>query len=170
MPKMDEAEVLGFLDEPGHLVRIANVDADGWPRVVPTWFVRQGDDIVFTPRAPAVFLANIRRDPRIALTVGGVVLSASCSFSALCKSRGLEYRCSSTVKMCLQTPSEFFRKSGQSQLPPIGSTDSTTITARSKSQSGASGFATTSTGTGLSAAMKLFSDRSPPARRIVLQR
>ena len=69
MPKMDEAEVLGFLDEPGHLVRIANVDADGWPRVVPTWFVRQGDDIVFTPRAPAVFLANIRRDPRIALTV-----------------------------------------------------------------------------------------------------
>jgi PPOX class probable F420-dependent enzyme len=69
MPKMDEAEVLGFLDEPGHLVRIANVDADGWPRVVPTWFVRQGDDIVFTPRAPAVFLANIRRDPRIALTI-----------------------------------------------------------------------------------------------------
>jgi PPOX class probable F420-dependent enzyme len=69
MPKMDEAEVLGFLDEPGHLVRIANVDDDGWPRVVPTWFVRQGDDIVFTPRAPAVFLANIRRDPRIALTV-----------------------------------------------------------------------------------------------------
>ncbi len=69
MPKMDEAEVVGFLDEPGHLVRIANVDADGCPRVVPTWFVRQGDDIVFTPRGPAVFLANIRRDPRIALTV-----------------------------------------------------------------------------------------------------
>ena len=67
MPKMDEAEVVGFLDEPGHLLRIANVDDDGWPRVVPIWFIRQGDDIVFTPRGPAVFLANIRRDPRVAL-------------------------------------------------------------------------------------------------------
>ena len=58
-----------FLDEPGHLVRIATVDDDGWPRVVPTWFVRDGDDVVFTPRSPAVFLANLRRDPRLALSV-----------------------------------------------------------------------------------------------------
>jgi PPOX class probable F420-dependent enzyme len=66
---MSDDEVTGFLDEPGHLVRIATTDEDGWPRVVPTWFVRQGDDIVFTPRAPAVFLANLRRDPRIALSI-----------------------------------------------------------------------------------------------------
>ena len=51
-----------------------------------------------------------------------------------------------------------------------GSTDSTTSTARSYSQSGAAGFETTSTGTGLSAAMKLLSARSPPGRRIVLRR
>jgi PPOX class probable F420-dependent enzyme len=69
MPKMGAAEVTAFLDEPGHLVRIATVDADGWPRVVPTWFVRQRDDIVFTPRSPAVFLANLRRDPRVGLSI-----------------------------------------------------------------------------------------------------
>jgi PPOX class probable F420-dependent enzyme len=69
MPKMTAEEVTAFLDEPGHLVRIGTVDADGWPRVVPTWFVRQGDDIVFTPRSPAAFLANLRRDPRVGLSI-----------------------------------------------------------------------------------------------------
>lgn len=69
MPKMTPAEVEAFLDEPGHLVRIATVDDDGFPRCVPTWFIRQGHDIVFTPRSPAAFLANLRRDPRIGLSI-----------------------------------------------------------------------------------------------------
>jgi PPOX class probable F420-dependent enzyme len=66
---MTDDEIRMFLDEPAHLVRIATIDDDGWPRVVPTWFIRQDDDIVFTPRSPAVFLANLRRDPRIALSI-----------------------------------------------------------------------------------------------------
>jgi nitroimidazol reductase NimA-like FMN-containing flavoprotein (pyridoxamine 5'-phosphate oxidase superfamily) len=69
MPKMSDDEVRGFLDEPGHLVRIATVDEDGWPRVVPTWFIRQGDDVVFTPRSPATFLSNLRRDQRVGLSI-----------------------------------------------------------------------------------------------------
>ena len=69
MPRLTDAEVVDLLDEPGHLVRIATVDDDGWPRVVPTWFVRDGDDVLFTPRSPAVFLANLRRDPRLALSI-----------------------------------------------------------------------------------------------------
>lgn len=69
MPRMTAAEVEAFLDEPGHLVRIGTVDAEGFPSVVPTWFIRQGDDIVFTPRGPAAFLANLRRDPRIGLSI-----------------------------------------------------------------------------------------------------
>jgi len=66
---MTADEVRSFLDEPGHLVRIGTVDDDGSPRVVPTWFIRQGEDIVFTPRAPAVFLANLRRDQRVGLSI-----------------------------------------------------------------------------------------------------
>ena len=69
MPKLDDAEVRDLLEEPGHLVRIGTVDASGYPRVVPTWFIRVDDDIVFTPRAPAAFLANIRRDARIGLSI-----------------------------------------------------------------------------------------------------
>jgi nitroimidazol reductase NimA-like FMN-containing flavoprotein (pyridoxamine 5'-phosphate oxidase superfamily) len=66
---MTDAEVATFLDEPGHLVRIGTVDSDGLPRVVPTWFILHDGAIVFTPRGPAAFLANIRRDPRIGLSI-----------------------------------------------------------------------------------------------------
>ena len=69
MPKMTTEEVDAFLDERGHLLRLATIDADGYPRVVPIWFIRRGDDLLFTPRGPSVFLANIRRDPRVALSI-----------------------------------------------------------------------------------------------------
>src|SRR6187455_2555898 len=69
MPKLTPDEVTAFLDEPGHLLRIGTVDADGYPSVLPIWFIRQGDEILFTPRGPSVFLANIRRDPRIGLSI-----------------------------------------------------------------------------------------------------
>lgn len=69
MPKMTADEVSAFLEEPGHLVRIGTVDEDGYPRVVPTWFIHRDGEILFTPRAPAVFLANIRRDARLGLSI-----------------------------------------------------------------------------------------------------
>jgi PPOX class probable F420-dependent enzyme len=69
MPKLTKAEVDELLDERGHLLRVATVDDDGFPRVVPIWFIPQGDDILFTPRGPSVFLANIRRDPRVGLSI-----------------------------------------------------------------------------------------------------
>lgn len=69
MPHLGRQELVSFLDEPGHLLRIATVDPDGYPRVVPTWFIRVEDDIFFTPRGTSAFLANIRRDARIGLSV-----------------------------------------------------------------------------------------------------
>src|SRR4051794_22147160 len=66
---MTDGEVTQLLDEPGHLVRIATVDQDGWPRVVPTWFIRRDRELLSPPRAPAVFLANLRRDDRVGLSV-----------------------------------------------------------------------------------------------------
>jgi len=66
---MSDDEVQVLLDEPGHLLRIGTVDADGTPRVVPIWFVMVDGEIVFTPRSPAVFLANIRRDARVGLSI-----------------------------------------------------------------------------------------------------
>lgn len=69
MPQLTPAEIDAFLDEPGHLLRVGTVDDDGFPRVVPIWFIRRDDEILFTPRGPSVFLANIRRDPRVGLSI-----------------------------------------------------------------------------------------------------
>lgn len=69
MPHMTSAEVDQFLVEPGHLLRLGSIDADGHPRVVPIWFVRRDDHLLFTPRGASVFLANIRRDPRVGVSI-----------------------------------------------------------------------------------------------------
>lgn len=69
MPKLTQPEVDAFLTEPGHLLRLGTVDADGLPRVVPIWFIYADGEVLFTPRGPSVFLANIRRDPRVGLSI-----------------------------------------------------------------------------------------------------
>ncbi len=74
MPKLQAAEIVEFLTEPGHLLRLATVDDDGMPRISPVWCTyRRSDDglgsILFTPRERSVFFTNLRRDPRIALSI-----------------------------------------------------------------------------------------------------
>ncbi len=74
MPKLDDDALTAFLEEPGHLLRIGTVDADGMPRVTPTWFLHRDGEILFTPRSASVFLANIRRDPRVGLVIDETAL------------------------------------------------------------------------------------------------
>lgn len=74
MPTLNRDEMAAFLDEPGHLLRLATTDDDGFPRLVPIWFIRQADEIFFTPRGPSAFLANIRRDARVGLSVDEALL------------------------------------------------------------------------------------------------
>ncbi|HLZ69357.1 MAG TPA: pyridoxamine 5'-phosphate oxidase family protein [Dehalococcoidia bacterium] len=69
MPRLSTSELNAFLAEPGHLVRIGSIDADGMPRVAPAWFLHRDGAILFTPRAASVFLHNLRRDPRVALSI-----------------------------------------------------------------------------------------------------
>ena len=69
MPKLTERELDGFLDEREHLARIGTVDDDGFPRVLPLWFVRRGTELLFTPRSPAVIWRNLCRDPRVGISI-----------------------------------------------------------------------------------------------------
>ncbi len=69
MPKLTVDESTAFLAEPGHLLRVATVDADGMPRNVPIWYIVDDGRIVFTPRVHSVFLANLLRDDRVGLTI-----------------------------------------------------------------------------------------------------
>ncbi len=71
MPRLSRTEMAEFLAEPGHLLRLATVDDDGMPRLSPVWFIHDADrdEVLFTPRAQSVFLANLRREPRCAVSI-----------------------------------------------------------------------------------------------------
>ena len=69
MPKLNDDELHAFLDERGHLARIGTIDADGFPRVLPLWFIRRGSTILFTPRSPAVIWQNLQRDPKVGISI-----------------------------------------------------------------------------------------------------
>src|ERR1035438_9535182 len=69
MPKLSDHEIAEFLGERGHLARIATVRADGSPSVVPVWFIFEGGKVLITPRKHSAFLANVLREPRVAITI-----------------------------------------------------------------------------------------------------
>ena len=69
MPKLTDHQLAAFLDEREHLARIATIDDDGFPRVLPLWFIRDGRRLLFTPRSPAVIWRNIVRDPKLGITI-----------------------------------------------------------------------------------------------------
>ena len=69
MPTLTPDEVVAFLTEPGHLLRLATVDSSGAPRVVPIWFLYSEGRVLFTPRERSAWWADLQRDPRCALTI-----------------------------------------------------------------------------------------------------
>lgn len=69
MPTLAPSEVISFLTEPGHLVRLATVDASGAPRVVPIWFLYEDGLVYMTPRERSAWWADLQRDPRCAITI-----------------------------------------------------------------------------------------------------
>lgn len=69
MPRLAPDQIVGFLAEPGHLTRIATVDADGAPSVAPIWFLFRDGRIWFTPREKSAWWHHIQREPRVAMTI-----------------------------------------------------------------------------------------------------
>ena len=62
----DKAKAI--IDKP-NLAFVATVMADGSPQLTPVWIEREGDTITFNTATGRVTWRNLRRDPRIALTV-----------------------------------------------------------------------------------------------------
>ena len=69
MPKMTVAERDKFLAAPGLIMNIATVGHDGAPLVTPIWFIHEEGRIWFTPRQHSEWLAHIRNDNRVALSI-----------------------------------------------------------------------------------------------------
>jgi PPOX class probable F420-dependent enzyme len=66
---MTREEWRAFLQRGTRTGKLATVRTDGWPHVVPVWFVLDGEDIVFTTGARTVKGRALRRDPRACLCV-----------------------------------------------------------------------------------------------------
>lgn len=69
MPALSADARSAFLNERGILCRIATIQPSGAPHVTPVWFAFEGGEVLITPRAESSWLANIRREPRVALTI-----------------------------------------------------------------------------------------------------
>ena len=66
--RLSEAEVTEFLAEP-QLARLACLDDEGWPYVVPCWQEWDGDSFWVIPREKSAWARYLAGDPRCAITV-----------------------------------------------------------------------------------------------------
>lgn len=69
MRKMDETEVMNYIDEKPRSAHLATVRADGRPHVSVIWVTRDGDEIVFTTWHTSVKAKNLARTGQAALSI-----------------------------------------------------------------------------------------------------
>lgn len=69
MPFLTAREVSDFLEEPGHLARIATVDEDRLPLVVPVWFIADGPRVLITPRARSQWWGHLQSHPYACISI-----------------------------------------------------------------------------------------------------
>jgi hypothetical protein len=68
VPKMSEPEIERLLTRTA-LVRIATIAADGSPLVVPVAYLYRDGEVLLTARERVSWLENIRRNPRVCLSI-----------------------------------------------------------------------------------------------------
>jgi nitroimidazol reductase NimA-like FMN-containing flavoprotein (pyridoxamine 5'-phosphate oxidase superfamily) len=64
------SRVRQFLNKP-RVARLATQGVDGYPHVVPIWFRRDGDDILFGSDRDNRKVRNIQTNPKGAVVIGG---------------------------------------------------------------------------------------------------
>jgi PPOX class probable F420-dependent enzyme len=69
MQTMSEKEWQGFVMQGSRTGKLATVREDGRPHVVPIWFTLDDGGLLFMTGEKTVKASNIRRDPRIAISV-----------------------------------------------------------------------------------------------------
>lgn len=71
MSGLTEEQRAFLLGAPGrpHTAKVATVRADGRPHVAPVWYDLDGDTIVFNTGEDTVKGRNLRRDPRVSISI-----------------------------------------------------------------------------------------------------
>jgi PPOX class probable F420-dependent enzyme len=67
---MFDDKLRAFLTKP-RIARLATLDPDGYPHVVPIWFGVEGDDILFMSDRETAKVRNALNHPKGAVTIGG---------------------------------------------------------------------------------------------------
>jgi PPOX class probable F420-dependent enzyme len=85
---MTKTEWREFLLQGTKTGKLATVRKDGRPHVVPIWFHLDGDDVVFTTGGGSLKYKNMKRDPRVSITIDDqtppysyVMIEGTVSFS-----------------------------------------------------------------------------------------
>ena len=66
--RLNPEEIAGFLAAP-RIARLACIDDDGWPYVVPCWQEWDGGSFWVVPRGRAAWGRYLKQEPRCAITV-----------------------------------------------------------------------------------------------------
>lgn len=66
---MTEDELLTFLSEGIKTLQVASNDHDGFPHLVPMWFLVEDGKVVFRSFSKSQKIVNLRRDPRVSILV-----------------------------------------------------------------------------------------------------
>jgi len=53
------------------IAHISVIDVDGYPHMIPIWFARDGDDVMFFSSRSARKIKHAQSNPKGALTIGG---------------------------------------------------------------------------------------------------
>jgi PPOX class probable F420-dependent enzyme len=69
LKEMTKTEYREFLLRGTKTGKLATVRKDGRPHVVPVWFHLDGDTLVFTTGGESLKYKNMKRDPRVCITV-----------------------------------------------------------------------------------------------------
>ncbi len=65
------SEPVRTLMEQALIAHISVIDNDGYPHVIPIWFARDGDEVMFFSDRTARKIKHIQANPKGALTIGG---------------------------------------------------------------------------------------------------
>ena len=66
---MTEDERLAFLTEGQKTVQVSSNDHDGYPHIVPMWFLVENGKVVFRSFSKSQKIVNLRRDPKLTVLV-----------------------------------------------------------------------------------------------------
>ncbi len=69
MTEMTKEEYKEFLLEGTKTGKLATVREDGRPHVVPIWYGLDGDNLVFTTGESSIKAKNMKRDPRVSISI-----------------------------------------------------------------------------------------------------